>query len=116
MSECLQLSARFMSHMCTFALQKDQKQSRPSRTALPTLPDHGTSDHGGPNQGQGGLPGHCGRGLSTSARWLRRRPTTTSPSAVTPMLSSALTPSMLLGAARTILTIGLLIAALSGIH
>ena len=59
--------------------------------------DHGTSDHGGPNQGQGGLPGHCWRGLSMSARWLRRRPTTTSPSAVTPMLSSALTPSMLLG-------------------
>ena len=69
-----------------FTLQKVEKQSRPSRIALPTVPDHGTSDHGGPNQGQGGLPGHCGRGLSTSARWLRRRPTTTSPSAVTPML------------------------------
>ena len=32
------------------------------------------------------------------SRWLRRRPTTTSPSAVTPMLSSALTPSMLVAA------------------
>ena len=42
-------------------LQKVEKQSRPSRIALPTVRDHGTSDHGGPNHGQGGLPGHCGR-------------------------------------------------------
>ena len=34
----------------------------------PTLWAPAGSDHGGTNHGQGGLPGHCGRGLDTSAR------------------------------------------------
>ena len=76
-------------------LQKVEKQSRPSRLAHPRQRVRGTSDHGGPNQGQRGLPGHTVRGLSTSARWLRRRPTTSSSSPSATTLSSAQHPSML---------------------
>ena len=57
--------------------------------------ERGTSDHDGTNQGQRGLSGHCVRGLNTLARWLHRRPTTSSSSPSATIFSTSQTPSKL---------------------